>query len=253
MARRHTGTTPRSRHAGTGTQGTQPQRITVDAGTGDRPVISDDDAKTVHGISGHWQCTFIPYPVDFGGVDPGGGGPTGRGGSGSGDPFSSSNRFIEIGRIASYDVPSNMAMISLISSTRLLGPMPVTGCVPRDMTLAGAACLAVLRNPDTPDSGVIVAVWPWPGLSAPAPVSSLGGKIIACGVTNVGVVASTIGSITVTLPAIFAGPPVVVATTEDTHFYAVVSGILAGSFLLNVVAQSNWTTTVPVNWIAVGN
>jgi hypothetical protein len=223
----------------------------VDAGTGDRPVISDDDAKTVHGVSGHWTCTFIPDPVDYGGKDPGGGG--GRSGGSSGDPFASNNRFIEIGRIASYDVPTNTAMISMIDNPKLVGPMPVTGCVPRDMTLVGAAALAVLRTPDAPDSGIIVAVWPWPGLTSPAPISSLGGKIIASGVSNVSVVASTVGSLSVTLPAIFAGPPVVVATTGDQHFYAVVSGILTGSFTLTVVAQSPFTTTVPVQWIAVGN
>ncbi len=254
MASRHGGTSHRRRHVNSAVNVVYPEKITVDAGDGDRPVISDADAKMVHGLLGSWQCTFVPSPIETGQSDPAGPNPPPSASvSAGGNPLSSSNRFMELGRISSYNAATNLAMVRLITGTAEIGPMPVTACAPRDMNLVGAACLIVLRGPTDTAGGVIAAVWPWPGVSAPLPVSSMGGKTYATGVAGVPVSASTSGSVAVALPSGFNAAPVVVATADDTRFYAVVSGITASSFTLAVVAQSALSATVPVNWIAVGN
>lgn len=152
----------------------------------------------------------------------------------------------ELGLIAGYDAASGTATVQLLGSpTRLIGPMPLTACAPRDLTLVGASCLVVLLDAHNPRDGVVAAVWPAPGASS-------GAKLTQAGVASVSVAAASTASLAVPFPSAYGAAPVVVATAADPAWTAAVAGITAGGFTLTIRAAAPATGTVPVEWLACG-
>lgn len=154
----------------------------------------------------------------------------------------------EVGQIAAYDAASGTATVQLLGSpTRLVGPIPLTACAPRDLTLVGASCLVLLLDAHNPRDGVVVAVWPAAGLPS-------GAKLTQAGVASLGVAGVATASMTVSFPApaAYAGAPVVVATTTDAAWAASVTGITTGGFTLTIHAAAPATGTVLVEWMACG-
>jgi hypothetical protein len=152
----------------------------------------------------------------------------------------------ELGQIVSYDPATNTASVLLLGSlTRLVGPVPVTACAPRDLTLAGASCLVVLLDVHNPRDGVIVAVWPTVG-------GPSGSRLTQAGVVVIGVTAASSGSAAVAFPTAYAAAPVVVATSSDQAWTATVSAITSGGATLTIRAATPLTASVPVQWMANG-
>jgi hypothetical protein len=149
---------------------------------------------------------------------------------------------LEIGQIATYDPASGTAMVQLLGSpTRLVGPIPVTACAPRDLTLAGASCLVALLDAHNPRDGVIAALWPGTGT-----------KLTQVGVASIAIAGASTGSVAVAFPSAYAAPPAVVATATDPAWTAAVSGITATGYTLTIRAAAPATANVAVNWIACG-
>jgi hypothetical protein len=152
----------------------------------------------------------------------------------------------ELGQIVSYDPATNTASVLLLGSlTRIVGPVPVTACAPRDLALAGASCLVVLLDAHNPRDGVVVAVWPASG----GPSSS---RLTQAGVAVIGVTASSSGSATVAFPTAYAAAPVVVATSGDPAWTASIGAITAAGATLTIRAATPLTASVPVQWMANG-
>lgn len=152
----------------------------------------------------------------------------------------------EIGQIVSYDPATNTANVLLLGSlTRIVGPVPVTACAPRDLTLAGASCLVVLLDAHNPRDGVVVAVWPASG-------GPSGSRLTQAGVAVIAVTASTSGTAAVTFPTPYAAAPVVVATSSDPAWTASAGAITASGATLTIRAATPLTASVPVQWMANG-
>lgn len=152
----------------------------------------------------------------------------------------------ELGQIAAYNAVSGTAMIQLLGSTaRLVGPVQVTACAPRDLTLVGASCLLLLLDATNPQDGVVVAIWPPVG-------SPSGARLTQAGVASIGVTASSSASAMVSFSTAYSAVPVVVATSTDPAWAATVGGVTATGFTLTIHAASPLTATVLVEWIASG-
>jgi hypothetical protein len=152
----------------------------------------------------------------------------------------------ELGQIVSYDPATNTANVLLLGSlTRIVGPVPVTACAPRDFSLAGASCLVVLLDVHNPRDGVVVAVWPASG-------GPSGSRLTQAGVAVIAVTAATSGSTVVAFPTVYAAAPVVVATSSDPAWTASVGVITAGGATLTIRAATPLTASVPVQWMANG-
>lgn len=152
----------------------------------------------------------------------------------------------ELGQIAAYDPASGTATVQVLGSlARLVGPVPVTACAPRDLTLIGASCLVVLLDAHNPRDGVVVAIWPAPGMAS-------GARLTQSGVVSLGVVSASTASATVAFPVAYAGAPAVVATSTDPNWAATVASITASGFTMTIRAAAPLTATVPVEWIASG-
>ena len=154
---------------------------------------------------------------------------------------------VERGTVATYDPASGAAMVRLAGApARLIGPARVTGCAPRDLTVAGASCLVVLLDPHNPADAVVVALWPPSG--APGSV-----KLTQAGVAEVPVGGGDTASVTVLFPTPYAAPPVVVATPADPAWAASVGDITPRGFTLTMRAIAAATTgTVAAQWLACG-
>ena len=152
----------------------------------------------------------------------------------------------ELGLISTYDPVGMTAMVQVLGSPiRLIGPVPMTACAPRDLTLAGALCLVVLLDANNPRDGVVVAVWPAAG-------GSLGAKLTQVGVAAVAIAGASQASVTVSYPTAYAGVPGVIATSTDPAWAATVAGVTASGFTLTVHAATAMTATVSVEWMACG-
>ena len=153
---------------------------------------------------------------------------------------------LEMGLVGTYDAASGTAMVQLLGSpTRLIGPMAVTACAPRDLAVAGALCLVVLLDAHNPQDGVVAALWPAAG-------SSLGAKLTQVGVAALSVAAASSASAAVPFPTAYAATPVVVATATDPAWAATVSGVTASGVTVAIRAAAPATGTVAVEWVACG-
>ena len=154
---------------------------------------------------------------------------------------------VERGTIATYDPVGGTAMVRLAGApARLVGPVRVTACAPRDLAVAGSACLVVLLDPYNPADGVVAALWPAPGAASV--------KLTQAGVAAIGVGGGSAASVAVSFPTPYAAPPVVVATPADPARPASVGDITASGFTLTVraVSATTGTGTVAAQWLACG-
>jgi hypothetical protein len=129
------------------------------------------------------------------------------------------------------------------------GVLPVAGATERD-ALGAVEGQAVYRK-DT-DVLEVYDGTAWRTYSPDDPAAD----VIQRNATNVPVVSSSVGTVSVTFATAFASAPTVVATVNGGAgaYYATVQSVTTTGFIL-VVTQfqgTSATTTVPANWLAVG-
>lgn len=136
---------------------------------------------------------------------------------------------LALGVVLAYTAPTagaqGTATVQLQGAViRTVGNLPVTQGLPTDLLVVGAQCLVALLDPTNPGDAVVVAVWN----AAPARLTQGESQTVA--------VAAGFGSgfAHVTFPRAYATLHAVVATSEDTLWYAVVKGRVATGFDLYV-------------------
>lgn len=157
---------------------------------------------------------------------------------------------VVIGQVVAYDAGSGTATVRAPGlPVRTLGPLPVTATLPRDATVAGAACLVVILDAHNPADGVVAAMWGDPaGSSGPA----LGAKLTQAGVATLAVAEASSAEASVAFATPYARAPVVVATPGDAAWTASVSAIDAAGFTLAILSATPASGTVTVQWLACG-
>jgi len=228
----------------------------------------------------------------YGGVDGGGGGSRGNGGSSGGNgsredgaagnggygaaagtlaweaardpivptpsprtlaPAGAAGVGVSIGTIAFYDEATGTALAVLIGSPdRLVGPLAVTACLPRDAKIVGAACLVVEIDPYNPADGVVAALW---GTGGGAGDPTLNAALTQAGRETATILAGATGA---AVAVVFARPytvaPVVVASTSLLGWTAAITATTQGGCTLSVSGGTSGGAgvTMEVSWIAVG-
>ncbi len=136
---------------------------------------------------------------------------------------------LALGVVLAYTAPTaaayGTATVQLQGAViRTVGNLPVTQGLPTDLLVVGAQCLVALLDPTNPGDAVVVAVWN----AAPARLTQGESQTVA--------VAAGLGSgfAHVTFPRGYATLHAVVATSEDTSWYAVVKNRTASGFDLYV-------------------
>jgi len=159
---------------------------------------------------------------------------------------------LALGVVLAYTAPTaaayGTATVQLQGAViRTVGNLPVTQGLPTDLLVVGAQCLVALLDPTNPGDAVVVALWN----AAPA-------RLMQGDVATVAVAAGLgSGSVHVTFPRAYVSAKTVVATSEDTSWYAVVKGRVATGFDLYVqngvsgVAGAGGASIV-CDWLASG-
>lgn len=157
---------------------------------------------------------------------------------------------VVIGQVVAYDAGSGTATVRAPGlPARLLGPLPVTATLPRDATVAGAACLVVILDAHNPADGVVAAMW---GDAATTLGLALGAKLTQAGVVTLAVAGASSAAASVAFATPYAHAPVVVATSGDAAWTASVSAIDAAGFTLAILSATPASGTVTVQWLACG-
>jgi len=181
-----------------------------------------------------------------------GGTGTGRSTGSHSSGYSGPSVELALGVVLAYTAPTALAFgtatVQLQGTViRTVGSLPVTQGLPTDLVVVGAQCLVALLDPTNPGDAVVVAIWN----AAPARLTQGESQTVAVAAGLGG------GFAHVAFPRGYVTLHAVVATSEDTSWYAVVKGRVATGFDLYVqngvsgVAGAGGASIV-CDWLASG-